>query len=289
MKAPSLGLVGAGALGRSFLCRLPALRDRLGPVLATSYRLASRLVNSLDAGYPIEQYQELDTAQIILIAVPDYLLPDVLAGLVAAELDWRQKLVILCESREDCTAMAPLARRGAGTASLGPIPGLSGHFIVEGERRAVREAKRLFRDGAARVHELACGGKGLFMAALTFSGSLLLPVADAAARCLRAAGLPAAATNAINGALLEKARRAYLHAGRKAFGGVLADRDEGEVARELAALEHVDPSLAEAYRVLARLAMERFERDATWLEEAFRLSRRFCDAQSEAQAARNYD
>lgn len=266
MKQRRIGLVGAGSLSRSFIARLPALHERLGPVLAPSYRLASRLVNTLRAGRPVEHYDELEEAQLVLVAVPDANLPQVIADLASGLEDWGERAVLLCDSCEDCVILRELAGRGAATASLTPVPGLKDRYVVEGDRRAIREAKGLFQGGPALVWEMPCGRKSVFLAALTFASGLLLPVADAAARCLRATGLPAPACNSLAEQLLDRALRAYLHGGRKAWGGVLAEADATQIARELAALETADPGLARAYRQLARFALEWFEKDTGWFE-----------------------
>ncbi len=265
MKPRPIGLVGAGSLSRSFLARLPALHERLGPVLAPSQRLASRLVNVLRAGRAVERYEELEDSSVVLVAVPDSLLPQVVAGLAAGVSDWTGRTVLLCDTREDCLVLQDLAKRGAATASLTPLAGPKPRYIVEGDRRAVREARSLVHGSGAQVWEMPCGNKPFFFAALTFSSGVL-PVADAAARCLRAAGLPAPACTSLNQELLDRTLRAYLHGGRKAWGGVVADGDAAQAARELAALEGADPSLARAYRQLARFALEWFERDGTWFE-----------------------
>ncbi|MCS7313898.1 MAG: DUF2520 domain-containing protein [Bryobacterales bacterium] len=266
MRLGHIGLVGAGSLSRSFIARMPRLHERLGPVLAPSYRLASRLVNTLRAGRAAESYEELENVQLVLIAVPDGLLPQVLERLASALDRWAGKSVLLCDSREDCVVLKPLAERGAATASLTPVPGLKERYVVEGDRRAVREARLLVHGSPAQVWEMACGRKAVFQAALTFSTGMLLPAADAAARCLRATGLPAAASNSLAEQLLDRTLRAYLHGGRKAWGGVLAGPDVAQASRELAGLEAVDPGLARAYRQLARFALEWLERDPGWLE-----------------------
>lgn len=266
MKPMHIGLVGAGSLSRSFIARLPALHERLGAVLAPSYRLASRLVNTLRAGRAVERYDQLEDAQLVLVAVPDAMLPQVVEGLASAVPDWSARVVLLCDSRQDCAALRPLAERGAAAASLTSIPGLKERYVVEGDRRAVREAKLLVPRSPAQVWEMPCGNKPLFFAALAFSSGMLLPAADAAARCLRTTGLPAPVCNILAEQLLGRTLRAYLHGGRKAWSGVLAEADAQEAARELAALQAADPSLARAYRQLARFALEWFERDTGWFE-----------------------
>ncbi|MGB9605106.1 MAG: hypothetical protein ACPL88_04420, partial [Bryobacteraceae bacterium] len=143
MKPLTIGLVAAGRLSRSLVTRLPGLPERLGPVLAPSSRLASRLVNLLRAGHPVERYEELEDVQMLLVAVPDEMTAQVANDLARSVSDWRGKVVVLCESRHDCTALQLLADRGAATASLTPIPGLNDRYLVEGDRRAVREARSL--------------------------------------------------------------------------------------------------------------------------------------------------
>ena len=52
-KGQSVGLIGAGKITDSPLERMWALRERLGPVKASSMRVASRIANSLRAGHPV--------------------------------------------------------------------------------------------------------------------------------------------------------------------------------------------------------------------------------------------
>jgi len=208
------------------------------------------------AGYAVESYGDLKDAGTVVIAVPDELLPSVLSELAAAPLEWAGKVALLCDSPRDSAELGSLAQQGAAVGSLSPIPGLPHRYVVEGDRRAVRAARRLIEEGPARAFELARGHKPVFLATLCFTGPLLMPLADAASRCLRAAGLPAPACNHIGGQLIHKTLRSYLHAGRKAWSGL---PDAGQLARQVAALEASDPELARCYRTLATLAAEWFE------------------------------
>ncbi len=265
-RSGTLGLVGAGLLSRSFLLKLPALARDLGPVISPSYRLASRLVNSMRAGYPVEDYDGLQDARTLIIAVPDELLPTVLAKLVSASLEWAGKVVLLCDSPRESSELDPLAKRGAAVGSLSPIPGLAHRYVVEGDRRAVRAARCLIEDGPSRAFELPRGQKAVFQAALCFAGPLLLTVADASSRCLRAAGLPAPACNHVGGQLLQRTLRSHLHAGRKAWSGL---PEAPQLRRQLAALEASDPELARCYRALTVLAAEWFEGSGERIAEIF--------------------
>lgn len=254
-KAGRLALVGAGSLSRSFLTRLPAVAQELGPVITPTLRLSSRVVHLLRAGYPVERYEELEDAATVLILVPEDLLPDTVSALTAAELSWEGRVALLCDSVLASETLGPLAEKGAATGSLSPIPGLSERYVVEGDRRAVRAARRLVESRHARVFELPLGAKPVFWAGLSVSGPLLMPVLDAAARCLRAAGLSASACDHVAGQLIEKTLRSYLHAGRRAWTGLPAPT---ELARQEEALEAVDAELAHCFRELVRVARRCF-------------------------------
>ncbi|MEK7409576.1 MAG: DUF2520 domain-containing protein [Acidobacteriota bacterium] len=251
-KSRPVALIGAGQLSRSFVTKLPGLPGQLGPVIAPSFRLASRLVNSIRAGHPAQKYEDLHGCRSVLIAVPEALLPEVVSRMAAAGMEWRRKVVLLCDSPLDSSELAPLAARGANTGSLTPMHGFAQRFVVEGHREAVKEARRLIHDPQARLFEIQRARKGLYLAALSFATGLFTPLADAALQCLRAAGLSRAAAESVAEDLFHKTLRAYLHAGRKAWSGPLA------VQRELEALEDLERPLAQYYRACVAAAFQRF-------------------------------
>lgn len=259
-KSRSLALVAAGSLSRSLLNRLPVLARDLGPVLTPCHRLASRVVNVLRAGYPVENYEALQQAHTLLIAVPDELLGEVVSALERSAPEWAGKVVLLCDSLLESLELEPLARRGAATGSVNPIAGLSKRYVVEGDRPAVRAARHLIHDEHARAFEIPRGRKAVFLAALIFAGPLLLAPLDASAQCLRAAGLPAPVCHGVTEQLIQRALRSYLHGGRRAWGGLPPPHD---ALRQLAALEAADPALARCYRQLAELALWWFANERT--------------------------
>src|SRR5581483_3913935 len=129
-----LALYGAGAVSKSFIAGLPRLPRQLGPVAASSYRLASRIVNSVRAGFAVKSLEGFEDEQLILICVPDPALAGVVRHLAAARLDWFGREVLLCDSHYDSRALDPLREPGAETGSLKPIHSAPGRFIVEGDR-----------------------------------------------------------------------------------------------------------------------------------------------------------
>src|SRR5258708_37381118 len=100
-KAKSVALIGAGKLSGSPVSEFWRLSDRLGPVKAPSFRLASRIANSLRAGHPVRNYAEFDSCRLILVSVPDAILPAVVGEIASANICWRNKSIVLCSASLD--------------------------------------------------------------------------------------------------------------------------------------------------------------------------------------------
>src|SRR5689334_6307166 len=129
----TFGVAGGGRVSASFIARLPRLAAELGPVAAQSYRLASRIVNSLDAGHAVRSYAGLNDSALILICAPVSAVAAIVSAL-AGSLDCRGKTVILCDSGADSSVLIALRSQGAAVASVHMIPGSNGQrFAAEGD------------------------------------------------------------------------------------------------------------------------------------------------------------
>jgi len=131
-KAKSVALIGAGKLTDSPLSRFYWLSDRLGPVKSSSFRLASRIANQLRAGHPVKDFEEFQSSELILVCVPDAILPLVLAELASAPIDFNGKAVVLSSFWLDSSELHQLSARGAAVASICPIPGFDNlRYLLE--------------------------------------------------------------------------------------------------------------------------------------------------------------
>src|SRR5438094_7222731 len=108
----NFALAGGGRVSASFVARLPRLAAELGPVAAQSYRLASRIVNSIGAGRPVRRYGDLDGSSLILICAPACGVPAIAAALADA-IGCQGKSVLLCDSGADSGCLTALKSRGA--------------------------------------------------------------------------------------------------------------------------------------------------------------------------------
>ena len=255
MKKPRpVALLAAGKLTGSPLARFRGLSERLGPVKSQSFRVASRIANRLRAGHPAKDYAEFEDCRLILLSVPDESAPHFVRELASARISWQGKAVVVCSGLLDSSVLCELSSRGAAIGSLAPISGFEDTmYVVEGDRLAIVEARRLVAHAGRRVVAIERSLKPLYLAATTCTGSLLFALLVAASESLRRAGVPSGTSAAILEKQLNKTLRSYIKSGRKAWA---APRDlEGQVGK----LVETDPQLAYFLEQSALLAARLIE------------------------------
>jgi predicted short-subunit dehydrogenase-like oxidoreductase (DUF2520 family) len=249
-------VAGGGRVSASFVARIPHLSTELGPVAAQSYRLASRIVNTIGAGYPVRGYKDLNTSFIILICSPPRGVPSIVRALEES-IDCKRKIVLLCESGADSRQLARLKADGAAVGSIHVIPGFEGRrFVTEGDPKAVREAKSLIRLIGSRVEDVQTAKMAVYAAGLSFGIGLFIPLLEASTQCLQDAGLSRAIATKVAGAVFQQSLREYVYAGKRSWRGPLAEGDRVSVKREIEALTAANPTLARYYRDMSSLALE---------------------------------
>jgi hypothetical protein len=218
MKAERVtGLVSAGGITHLFLSRMPALLRALGPVKAASFRVARRIVNSLRAGYAIEDYLALKPCQLIWIAVPDAALDRVLQDL-NRESPLERTMVVLCGSARDSRWTGALCGARARVGSLNVIEETGERaFIAEGHPDVIRELSRLMAAEKRKLIEIRPGSKALYFAGVHLSTDLLLPWIAAAVESLRGAGFSRIEATRVVETMGIRSLRAYGKAGRRAW------------------------------------------------------------------------
>ncbi len=202
MKKPlRVALVGAGQFSGSPLSHVPGLAEHLGPVKAPSFRVASRIANSLRGGTAVNRYEDFAECALILINVPDALAPEIAAELACSELTWKDKAVVLCSDRLDAGSLAGLARLGAITGSLSVVPGFEDSWLLlEGGKPVEREMRPLIKRRGVRITVVAEGSKARYLDGLDRLGRAFVPQVRDALESMRAAGI----SNAQAFAILEK-------------------------------------------------------------------------------------
>lgn len=253
IKSRPVALVGAGKVTRLFLRRLPELGGQLGPVKASSIRVATRIVNQLHAGKAVGDAGGLRSCRIVLICVPDPQVPAVVEKLAAEILDWSKVPVVLCESSVDCLALRSLQSLGAPIASLNTLS-ISGDTmcVVEGDTLAVREVKRTLGRSRGLIL-LKPGEKAVFFAGLTLA-SLAAHMTASSAECFRTAGIGVSQSRELAQSLGTSAIRAFVKGGQIALS---SGWDEPAIQRVVAPLIAVHPELGEFMGRALRLVGKR--------------------------------
>ena len=252
----SYALIAAGSLGKTLIGRLPAKSRQIGPVAAVSYRVASRIANSLRAGRAVRDLAELADYQIILFHAPPEQIRLLLQLCFAAPLNWQGRAVIFCDCEPPSGALARLHSDGVFTAIARSF-GVPGFAAIQGGPRALPIARRIVREIGLRPLEIAGERAHLFSAAITLATAAFTPLVDRAAYLLRCAGLRDADSIKVAEMLFEQTVRGYAHSGRQSWLWHIAAPSSEQIESELCAL---DSNIAPLFQGLLLLAFDTFEK-----------------------------
>jgi hypothetical protein len=210
------GVIGAGAVSKSLIGCLQEMPHELGPVAAVSYRVASRIANTLRAGYPVRNAVELAAAACVLFHAPPEQMEGVLTVLEAADIQWMGRALVFCDCDVPQQARNRLQARGASTATVRKF-GIPGLLAVDGSGLALRSVQRIARLSKMKALQLAQESRNAFDAAITLANAAITPLIDGAAGLLRKAGVRDVEAAQVAAALFEQTARDYAHSGKQSW------------------------------------------------------------------------
>lgn len=244
-KQPPLGLVLEGSSTHSAILRLPRLADELGPVKSSAVRIARRFSNLIQGGYAISEYEELQTARLVLLRVPDAAVNRIVRELCESELLVDRLCFVLCETWLPTDVLAPLMDRGASVATLVRVPAAERDwFVVEGQIAASRLARRFIERHEGRAFEMKLGSKHLLFAAELLTTVLPTPLLAAAQQTLRAGGVSGNELGALLDQMAQKMLREVIKGVRLPLSSTPPDCTPELGARFMATLREEQPFLA---------------------------------------------
>lgn len=262
----AVGVVGAGrvgsALGRALGMAGHKVVAAAGVSDATRERVRERL-----PGVPLLPVPEVvDVADLVLLTVPDDVLPSLISGLVATDINVRGKLIAHASGRFGTAVLDPATREGALPLAIHPVMTFTGR-PDDVERLAgicfgVTSPDPLRPVAEALVVEM--GGepvwipedrRTLYHAALSGGANHLVTLVVESMDLLGQAGVenPSRMLGPLLGAALDNA----LRLGLKGLTGPVARGDAGTVAGHVAELGRVSPEARGAYVAMARLTADR--------------------------------
>ena len=221
---------------------------------------------------PVLQVAEVvERAELVLLAVPDDALADLVAGLATTGAWQPGQLVLHTSGRHGVDVLAPAARAGAIPLAVHPVMTFTGTSIdlprladacfgVTAPAPVLPVAQALVVEMGAEPVVVAEGQRLLYHAALAHGSNHLVTLVAQAAQLLRAAGVDA--TGRLLGPLLHATLDNALRSGDDALTGPVARGDAGTVGahRDALAAEAEragTPDVLAAYRALARATAER--------------------------------
>ncbi len=224
MESPyKYGVLGAGAVGASLIGRMASGSREIGPVSARSYRVASRIANTLRAGYPVRNAAELSEVPCVLFHAPPAYAQDLLEKLETAEIDWSGKALVFCDCVVDPAIRQSFRAKGASTAVARQF-GIPGSVIVEADREAsarngaaLRTVQRIARELRIKAVAITPGSEDVFDAAMTLGSAAITPLIDRAAALLRDAGIRDIEAAQLAASLFEQTARDYARSGKQSW------------------------------------------------------------------------
>lgn len=261
-----VGVVGAGRVGAVLGAALSAAGHPVVAVSAVSAASRQRAA-ALLPDVPVRPVPDVvAAADLALLAVPDDVLPGLVAGLAATGAVRPGQLVAHPSGRYGADVLAPALRAGALPLALHPAMTFTGTSVdltrLRGAAFGVTAPDPLRPIAEALVLEM--GGepvwvpetsRALYHAALAAGANHLVTLVAQARDLLAAAGVADPAR--LLGPLLAAALDNALHQGDAALTGPVARGDAGTVAAHLDALAAAYPEAVPAYVALARLTADR--------------------------------
>lgn len=267
-----VGVVGAGRVGAVLASALRAAGHAVVAASAVSEESRDR-IDALLPGVPVlEVPQVVERAELVLLTVPDDVLPGLVAG-IAETGGWQAgQIIIHTAGRYGTEVLEPAQRAGAITVALHPAMTFTGTSIdlarLVGCPFAVTAPAPVLPIGQALVVEiggepvvLPQAARPLYHSALAHGANHLVTLVSQAMRSLRQAGVEDPGTYLTP--LLTAALDGALRDGELALTGPVLRGDAGTVAEHLARLAELagqDPGFADlppTYRALARATTQR--------------------------------
>jgi predicted short-subunit dehydrogenase-like oxidoreductase (DUF2520 family) len=261
-----VGVVGVGRVGSTLAAALRRAGHEIVAVSAvsdTSVRRAQRNLPGVAIRTPPEV---VAAADLVLLTVPDDVLPGLVTGLAATGAVLQGRLVAHASGRHGLAVLDPAVRAGALPLALHPVMTFTGRpddldrmagisFGVTAPDSLRLAAEALVVEMGGEPVFIAEERRDLYHAALAGAANHLVTLVVQAAGLLRDAGVDQPAR--MLAPLLQAALDNALDLGDAALTGPVARGDADTVASHIEALRAAAPEALPAYLALARLTADR--------------------------------
>jgi predicted short-subunit dehydrogenase-like oxidoreductase (DUF2520 family) len=256
----AVGAIGAGRVGAVLLAALARAGHRPSAVAAVSTASLRRAEALVPAARVLPPDEVLGSCELVLLTVPDDVLPALVDGLAGSGRARPGTLVAHTSGAHGVGVLEPLTRVGCLPLALHPVMTFTGSAVdverLVGAFFGVTAPEELRLAGEALVIEMGAepvwvpeSARPIYHAALAFGANNLVTLVNAAADLLVEAGVDA--PRRILAPLLGAALDNALRHGDAALTGPVARGDAATVRTHLDVI--AEPQVRAAYVALARL------------------------------------
>ncbi|MER5422417.1 Rossmann-like and DUF2520 domain-containing protein [Streptosporangium roseum] len=261
----AVGVVGAGRVGSALGAALARAGHRVVAASGVSDSSRERAAERLGLT-PTRPEDVVSKSDLILLTVPDDVLPDLVSGLVGTGADLRGKLVAHTSGAYGLAVLNPAIKAGALPLALHPVMtftgkdddlrrlvGISYGVTAPDPLRPVAEALVIEMEGEPVWIEDE--DRALYHAALAGAANHMVTLVAESSELLEKIGVeqPGRMLGPLLGAALEN----VLRLGIAGLTGPVVRGDAGTVRKHVDALILAAPEAADAYVALARLTADR--------------------------------
>ncbi len=262
----AVGVVGAGRAGTAMAVALARAGHRVVAASGVSQASLNRISRNLPQARLARPEQVVAAADLVLLTVPDDVLPGLVRGLAETGVPMTGRLIAHASGRHGLAVLDPAVRAGALPLALHPVMTFTGRaddadkiagisFGVTAPEQLRPVAEALVVEMGGEPVFIAEDRRGLYHAGLASAANHLVTLVAASSDLLRAAGVPDPAR--MLGPLLGAALENALALGDLALTGPVARGDAETVAAHVEVIAAVAPEVLGAYLALARLTADR--------------------------------
>ncbi|MGP7998282.1 MAG: Rossmann-like and DUF2520 domain-containing protein [Streptosporangiaceae bacterium] len=260
------GVIGTGRVGAVLGAALARAGHQIVAVSAVSERSRAAAGRMLP-GVPVKEPRGvLEAADLVLLTVPDDVLPGLVTGLASTGAPLAGRLLAHTSGRYGAAVLEPATRQGALPMALHPVMTFTGRpddldrlagisFGVTAPAPVLPAAEALVIEMGGEPVVIDEANRALYHAGLASAANHLVALVAQSEDLLRAAGVaePSRMLTPLLFAALDNA----LRLGDAGLTGPVARGDADTVAGHITALQHTSPEALRAYVALARLTADR--------------------------------
>ncbi|MEV8007016.1 DUF2520 domain-containing protein [Streptomyces parvus] len=262
----TVGVVGAGRVGPALAASLQLAGHRPVAVSGVSDASRRRAAALLPDVPLVEPAEVLARAELVLLTVPDDVLPTLVEGLVETGAVRPGQLLVHTSGRYGARVLDPALRAGALPLALHPAMTFTGtavdvqrlagcSFGVTAPEELRLAAEALVIEMGGEPEWIAEEARPLYHAALALGANHLVTLVAQSMELLTEAGV--AAPDRMLGPLLGAALDNALRSGDAALTGPVARGDAGTVAAHIGELRAHAPQAVAGYVAMARTTADR--------------------------------